>query len=334
MSYENYPDTDKLLQPPVNQSKNSWRNYLTATLIVALLGSWGYIIWLKSKTQETILQKEIVNTNVISERDVLQKELEDATRLYDMIKTSSANMVHSKDSVINKKDREIAGKRNRIQELLSKVNATENDLAEAKGLIASLNKDITGYRSQVETLQGEKIVLTKEKNIVIEERDKVQKEFDSAANVIKQKEELIDVATTLHASNFSILGIDETGDGKEKKTSTAKKVDKLRISFDIDENRIAQSGPKNIFVCITGPDGKPLAAEALGSGRFSTRDGEQKLYTQKIDINYTQGQRQTVSIDWKQNLNFEKGDYKIEVYNNGFKIGEGISSLKKGGFFG
>jgi uncharacterized protein YfkK (UPF0435 family) len=334
MSYENYPDTDKLLQPPVNQSKNSWRNYLTATLIVALLGSWGYIIWLKSKTQETILQKEIVNTNVISQRDVLQKELEDATRLYDMIKTSSANMVHSKDSVINKKDREIAGKRNRIQELLSKVDATEKDLAEAKGLIASLNNDITGYRSQVETLQGEKIVLTKEKNIVIEERDKVQKEFDSAANVIKQKEELIDVATTLHASNFSILGIDETGDGKEKKTSTAKKVDKLRISFDIDENRIAQSGLKNIFVCITGPDGKPLAADALGSGKFSTREGEQKLYTQKIDINYTQGQRQTVSIDWKQEVNFVKGDYKIEVYNNGFKIGEGISNLKKSWFFG
>ncbi len=334
MSYENYPDTDKLLQPPVNQSKNSWRNFLTATLIIALLGSWGYIIWLKSKTQETILQKEIVNTNVTSQRDVLQKELEDATRLYDMIKTSSANMVHSKDSVITKRDREIAKKRDRIQELLSKVNATENDLAEAKGLIASLNKDITGYRSQVETLQGEKIVLTKEKNIVIEERDKVQKEFDSAANIIKQKEELIDVATTLHASNFSVLGIDETGDGKEKKTSTAKKVDKLRISFDIDENRIAQSGLKNIFVCITGPDGKPLAADALGSGRFSTREGEQKLYTQKIDINYTQGQRQTVSIDWKQDINFVKGDYKIEVYNNGFKIGEGISNLKKGWFFG
>jgi uncharacterized protein YfkK (UPF0435 family) len=334
MSYENYPDTDKLLQPPVSQSKNTWRNYLTATLIIALLGSWGYIIWLKSKTQEVIQQKEIVNTNVTSERDVLQKELEDATRLYDMIKTNSANMVHHKDSVINKKDRDIADKKNRIQQLLSKVNATEQDLAEAKSLIASLNNDIAGYRTQVETLQGEKLVLTREKNMVIEEKNKVQKEFDSAANVIKQKEELIDVATTLHASNFSILGIQETSDGREKKTSTAKKVDKLRISFDIDENRIAQSGPKNIFVCITGPDGKPLAAEALGSGKFSTRDGEQKLYTQKIDINYTQGQRLPVSIDWKQNNNFEIGDYKIEVYNNGFKIGEGISNLKKGGFWG
>jgi hypothetical protein len=334
MSFENYPVTEKLVQPAVPQRQIKWRNYLIAGLIISLLCSWGYIIWLKSKTEQTFQQKDLVITNTSSQRDQLQKELEDATRLYDMIKTSSANMMHSKDSTISKRDREIAEKRNRIQELLSKAGATEQELAEAKGLIASLNSDIAGYKSQVETLQGEKLVLTQEKNTVTKERDKVQKDYDSATTVIKQKEEVIDIATTLHASNFSILGINETKSGKEKTTSTAKRVDKLRITFDIDENRVAQSGTKNIFVCITGPDGKPLTAEALGSGKFSTRDGAEKYYTQKIDINYTQGQRQPVSIDWKQNINFEKGDYKIEVYNNGFKIGEGISNLKKGWLFG
>jgi len=333
MSFENFPAGDKSIQPAVSQPQNKWHTYLTASLIIALLGTWGYIIWDKSRTKETIQQKDLVITNTSSQRDQLQKELEDATRMYDMIKTSSANMVHSKDSTISKKDREIAAKREKIQQLLSKVGATEQELAQAKSLIASLNNDIVKYKTQVETLEGEKIVLTKEKNMVIQQRDKVQKDFDSATNVIKQKEEVIDVATTLHASNFSILGINETGNGKEKKTSTAKRVDKLRISFDIDENRVAQSGIKNIYVCITGPDGKPLAAEAMGSGNFNTRDGEQKFYTQKIELNYTQGQRQTLSIDWKQNTNFTTGDYKIEVYNNGFKIGEGIGSLKKGGWF-
>ncbi|MEO7307921.1 MAG: hypothetical protein ABIR78_14635 [Ferruginibacter sp.] len=332
MSFENYPGSEKNTQPMVQQPQNKWRNYLTAALVIALLGTWAYIIWDKSKTTETIQQKELVITNTSSQRDQLQKELEDATMRYDMIKTSSANMVHSKDSTISKKDRDIAEKRNKIQQLLSKVGATAEELAQAKGLIASLNGDITGYKTQVETLKGEKLVLTQEKNVVIQERDKVIKDFDSATTVIKQKEEVIDVASTLQASNFSILGINEKS-GSEKTTTVAKRVDKLRISFDIDENRVAQSGPKNIFVCITGPDGKPLAVEALGSGMFSTRDGVQKYYTQKIDVNYTQGQRQTVSIDWKQNSDFESGDYKIEVYNNGFKIGEGIRSLKKGGLF-
>lgn len=333
MSFENFPDTESLLQPVAPQSQNKWHSYFTASLIVALLGTWGYIIWDKSQTKETIQQKDLVITNTYSERDQLRKELDDATSLYDRIKTSSANMLHSKDSTISKKDRDIAAKREKIQELISKVGATAQELAQARGLIASLNNDIVRYKTQVETLQGEKNVLAREKNLVIQQRDRVQKDYDSATGIIRQREQVIDVATTLHASNFSILGIDEKR-GKEKKTDHAKRVDKLRISFDIDENRVAQSGPKNLFICITGPDGKPLAAEALGSGKFSTRDGEQKLYTQKIDLNYTQGQRQTLSIDWKQNTNFTIGDYKIEVYNNGFKIGEGIGSLKKGGWFG
>ncbi|MEP7254603.1 MAG: hypothetical protein ABI666_02450 [Ferruginibacter sp.] len=333
MAFENFPSAEKNAETINVQPENKWRNYLTAGLVIALLGTWAYIIWDKNKTKETIQQKDLVITNTSTQRDALQKELEDATMLYDRIKTSSANMVHSKDSIISKKDRDIAQKRIDIQKLLSKVGATEKDLAEAKTLIASLNSDIEGYKTQVETLQGEKLVLTQEKNQVTQQRDKVQKDFDSAKTVIKEKEEVIDVASTLHASNFSILAINEKSNGKEKETTTAKRVDKLRISFDLDENRVAQSGLKNIYICITAPDGTPLAVEALGSGKFNTREGQEKFYTQKVDVNYTQGQRQTLSIDWKQNSSFVTGDYKIEVYNNGFKIGEGVRSLKKGGLF-
>jgi hypothetical protein len=332
MSFENFPSAERPTTPVTQQPQNKWRNYLTASLVIALLGTWAYIIWDKNKTKETIQQKDLVISNTSTQRDILQKELEDATMRYDMIKTSSANMVHSKDSIISKRDRDIAQKRIKIQELLSKIGATEEDLAQAKTLIASLNGDIEGYKTQIEILQGEKLVLTQEKNAVTEQRDKVQKDFDSARILINQKDEVIDVASTLHASNFSIVAINEKN-GKEKETTTAKRVDKLRISFDLDENRVAQSGKKNIYVCITAPDGTPLAVEALGSGKFNTRDGKEKFYTQRVDVNYTQGQRQTVSIDWKQNTGFLTGDYKIEVYNNGFKIGEGIRSLKKGGIF-
>ena len=129
------------------------------------------------------------------------------------------------------------------------------------------------------------------------------------------------------------MGVNERKNGKEKETTTAKRVDKLRITFDLDENRITTSGSKELYVSIAGPDGSPIAVEALGSGKFTTRDGVDKFFTHKIEINYTQGQRQTVSFDWKQNTNFATGNYKIEVFQNGFKIGEGICTFKKGGLF-
>ena len=275
-----------------------------------------------------ITQKETLIASTSTQRDELQKELEDAAMRYDMLKSSNSKL----DSTITSKDREIEEKRTRIQTLLNKSNATAAELGEAKRLIASLNGDLEGYRTQIEVLQGEKVQLTQEKQFVTQQRDRVRKDYDSATVVIKEKEDMLNVGSTLLASNFSITGINERG-SKEKTTSTAKRVDKLRISFDLNENMIAQSGNKEIYVCITAPDGTPVAVEALGSGTFSTRDGQQKFFTQKLDVDYTQNKKQTVSFDWKQNTNFSTGNYKIEVFNNGFKVGEASRPLKKGGLF-
>ncbi len=330
MAFENFPSATSTPPPPPESPKTDWRFFLTIGLVIALLGTWGYIIWDKSKVKETIQQKDTLYSSVVTEKDNLKTLLDDATMRYDVLKTSNAK----KDSTITAKDREIADKKARIQSILAKANSTKEELAEAKRLIASLNSDIESYKEQVEMLKGENLALTKEKEEVTEQRNTVQKNYDSAKSVIRQREELLDVGSTLHASGFNIVGIDEKKGGKEKETTKAKKADKLRISFNLDENRIAPSGSKELYITITGPDGKPIAVEALGSGMFTTREDGEKIYTQKVQINYTQGQKQTVSFDWKQNTNFAVGNYRIEVYHNGFKIGEGIAVLKKAGLFG
>jgi hypothetical protein len=336
MAFENFPTADGGEQKRTTApSAAKWKTVLTGALLVALLGTWGYIIYDKNKVKETVQQKDALITATATEKDNLQRDLDDATIKYDALKTDNAK----KDSSITAKDREIAEKKSRIQSLLSNASATKGDLAEARKLIASLNNDIEGYKVQVEQLKGENLVLAQEKATVTEERDRVVRDYDSAKvkltqreTDIKQRDDVIDVGSTLKASNFNIAGVDEKKSGKVKVTNKAKFVDKLKITFDLDENRIATSGNKDIYVCITGPDGKPIAVEAAGSGKFNTREGEEKLYTKKLDINYVQGQRQTINFDWKQETNFGKGDYKIEVYHNGFKIGDGFCNLKKGGF--
>lgn len=329
MAFENFPSAESRPEAP-EPKKSDWRTYLTIALVIALLGTWGYIIFDKSKTQEVMQQKDTQYASVITEKDTLQSLLDEATMRYDLLKTTNAK----KDSTITTKDREISEKRARIQSLLSKENATKAELAEAKRLIASLNDDIQGYKEQIELLRGQNVQLTREKEAVTQEKFIVERNLDSAKSVIREKEDMLDVGSTLHASNFSITGINERKNGKEKETSTAKKVDLLRITFDLDENRIASSGPKDLYIAITAPDGTPVAVEALGSGKFNTREGDSKFYTHKVQVNYTKGERQTVSFDWKQNTNFATGNYKIEVFHNGFKIGEGVRAFKKGGLFG
>ncbi len=334
MAFENFPEasnTPSEKQSAVNgqSKKNTGRAILTGVLVAALLGTWGYIIYDKNNTKQTIEQKDTVIASTNTQRDALQKELEDAAMRYDMLKTANSK----KDSSISAKDKDIEEKRAKIQTLLNKANATEAELSEAKRLINSLNGDLEVYQNQIEILQGQKIQLTQEKNVVTAQRNRALKDYDSATTVIKQKEDLIDVGSTLQASNFAIMGIDEKNSGREKSTSTAKKVDKLRISFDLNQNYLAESGTKEVYVCITDPQGNPVAVQALGSGMFNTRDGIEKTYTQKLNVNYTQNKTQNVSFDWKQNTDFVNGNYKIEVFNNGFKVGEAYKPLKKGGLF-
>ncbi len=329
MAFENLPQAERNQQEANKPSSNkNMRTILTGALVVALLGTWGYIIYDKNKTKETFTQQENLIASTSTQRDELQKELEEAAMRYDQLKSTNSKM----DSTITAKDREIEEKRARIQTLLNKTNATEAELGEAKRLIASFNADVEGYKNQIEILQGQKIQLVQEKAVVTQQRDLARRDYDSATVVIKEKEDLINVGSTLQATNFNIVGINEKG-SKEKTTSTAKKVDKLRISFDLAENLLSQSGNKEVYVCITGPDGSPIAVEALGSGTFSTRDGQQKFYTQKLDVDYTQNKRKNVTFDWKQNSDFSTGNYRIEVFNNGFKVGEATKPLKKGGLF-
>lgn len=330
MAFENFPTAESNAPAPVKKSGFDWRSFLSVGLIVALLGTWGYIIWDKSKRTEEDLKKDAKFSAVLTEKDTLQNLLDEATMRYDAMKTDNAK----KDSTITARDREIADKKSKIQSILRDKNATAAQLAEARNLIASLNENIESYKAEVEKLKGENLVLTQEKEEVTQQRNQARSEVDSAKSLIKQKENEIDLGSTLHASTFDILGIDDKGNGKEKETTKAKNVDKLRISFNLDENRISKSGVKDLFIAVIGPDGKPISVEAFGSGVFTTRDGEQKVFTQKVQVNYVQGEKQRVSFDWKQNSKFAIGDYKIEVYHNGFKIGEGVRHLKKGGLFG
>jgi hypothetical protein len=329
MSYENFPNSNAPEERVIVKNNNG-RNILTGILIIALLATWGYIIYDKNKTKQEKqdLTTQIVNSD--SSKNELQRELNDAALRLDDLKTSNVRA----DSLLKTKDKDIQDLKSRVQKIINNKNATAAELAEARRLVAELKGNIETYTAQIEELKTQNTQLTEEKRQVTVERDVVKKNYDSANQVIKQRESVIDVGSTLHASNFSIVGLKEKSGGKEKVTTTAKRVDKLRISFDIDENRITESGQKDLYVCITSPDGKPVIVDALGSGKFVTREGTELPFTKKVEINYVQGQKQPVTVEWTQNSGFQTGDYKIEIYNNGFKIGEGVRSFKKGGLFG
>jgi hypothetical protein len=298
-------------------------------LIAALAGTWAYLVWDKSKSNEQKQQLSMQLTTSDSSKNDLQRELNDAVMSLDMLKSTNARA----DSLLRTKDKDIQDLKTRVQKIINDKNATGSQLAEARRLIKQLKGNIETYTAEIEKLKNDNIQLTEEKRVVTVERDVVRKNFDSAKTVIKEKESIIDIGSTLHASNLNVMGVKEKNSGKEKETATAKRVDKLKISFDLDENRITQSGLKEIYINIIAPDGSVIVIPDIGSAKFVTREGVEKLATKKVEVDYKQGERKQVQFELAKAQNFMPGDYKIEIYNNGFKIGEAVRSLKKGGLF-
>ncbi len=328
MAYTNYPTTGSSEDQPQKPKDN--RNLIYGALVVLLLGSWGYIVYDKSKTNEHIQQQQTQITSTTNEKDSLDNEFKNALQRMDSLTGNNAQL----QGKLTDRESEINKLKGQYQAESRKGNADKKKL---QSLINQLNGKINDYETQIAQLQAENETLTTNNQVLTVQKDSLTTQTNTLSTNLatsdSEKAHVTDVASTLHASNINIAAIDVRGSGKEKATTTAKRADMFRVSFDLDENRIAPSGEKELYVVVTSPDGKPITIPSSGSGEFQTRDDGSKVFTSKVDVNYEQGKRIPVSFNWKQDNRYAAGSYKIEIYHNGYKIGEGTKSLKKGGLF-
>ena len=62
-------------------------------------------------------------------------------------------------------------------------------------------------------------------------------------------------------------------------------------------------------------------------------NGGDKLFTAKLPVDVVTAQKKAVQFSFAPGADFAEGNYTIQIYQNGFMIGEGIRELKKGGLF-
>lgn len=324
MTNTNYPSATTTTTPQRNSNS---KNIVIGLLAVALLGSWAYFLMKINRSDKEILSKTEEGVHYMSQRDSLESLYKFTLDKYDSVSVANNDL----SGKLTGKQAEVAKLKGEISSILRKKNATASELARAKTLIEELNTQIETLQAEVTRLTGENQVLTTEKAQLTVEKDSLQTNLTTTQGEKKVLEETVDVGSTFSASNIGITAVNEKSGGKEKETSTAKKVDKLVVSFNV-ENRIAKSGPADMYIIVTAPDGKVISTESTGGGTFTTRQDGDQAFTYKTTLNYEQGTRQNVQIPVTQEK-FQTGDYKIQVYHNGFKIGEGVRTLKKGGLF-
>jgi hypothetical protein len=189
-------------------------------------------------------------------------------------------------------------------------DAEINRLKDELGIAYSKNSELS---EKVSTLEEEKSQLT-----------------DSVTSYSVQNRELAEkvlIASALKSENLTIHAISAKGKERDGAKIKAKRIDKLKVSFNLQENAIAKHNEKEIYLKILDPNGAVLSDMATGSGTFMV-DGKEMIYSSKQNIHFNNTKQAIEIMYGRGGIPMKDGKYAIEVYCEGYKIGQGDFIVK------
>lgn len=314
-----------------NEQKSNLQPILIVLLLLSLIGN-AYLLYsnqqLKSSTTATIDNLEVEKADLQAEFDSMVAELDD-------YKEENLEM----DSALVSMESEIEAQKQEIKNLLSKGNATRQELSQAKNLIESLRVISKDYKVKLDGLMAENAALTQEntglKDEVVAKSDTIQQlegekeQLTTKSTILAEQKDLLQKVvkrgSVMMVNDVSATGIKVRNNGKEVETNNEKQTDKIRVCFDVMPNPIADAGPKSILARIIGPGGTTLALS--GNSFKNTESGEETQYTTKTVIAFD-GNREKHCLFWEQNTPFSEGLYTTELYHDGYWIGQTSFELK------
>ena len=108
-------------------------------------------------------------------------------------------------------------------------------------------------------------------------------------------------------------------------TDRAKRTNRLSISFELVENKLAAAGKRNLHVVVTAPTGEILGA---GDETFTIQpSGKTSAFTRNKIVSYPE-EGGKVFINWDGTEQYPKGAYQLEVFCDGRQIGTTQLTLK------
>jgi len=316
----------KNLEPSTNSKHNKEfsKNIIIAVLAVCLLLAVCYIVYTEEAYSKNSTEMQGNINDLERSREILKQELRIVRADFDDAKSK----VTKKDVTLDNQDKLILNKQKEIQSILIKEGITSDELQRAKRLIVSLQTDINYYKEEITRLKNENKILTTKNTELTTENNSLsdqKKVVESDLNLEKKSKQnlLEETNSTLSISNYMIKGLIVRSSGKEVETDRARRIDKVRVTFDLDKNLNAVSNRKELFVTIYKPNGDIGKFKGANAGEITLRSGVKVNYSDRVSVNYNNMSGSRVSFDWID-YEFPKGEYKIDIYQNGYKVGQNV----------
>lgn len=301
--------------------RNSGRIYyiIIIIILIALNGIFVYNYFTTDKKLVVTEEKLFATDSVRAELETVLGQTVDELDLY---KGKNSQL----DAFLKEKNDSLQEYAERIEVLLRQGRLSREQLNKAIEEIDQLRYYKRKYLNQIDSLSSQINRLNQENSTLKGTIDKEKRKYEDLTMENVKLNNKVAIGAKLNATSLFITGVKSRSNGKERETNRVSQIEKIKVTFKIEENYVADIGPKDVYMKLLGPEGTTLYNEASGSGTFSF-EGQESLYTTKKTIDFTQAAQQ-VTLYWDKGSDYAKGIYKLELFSDGMRISKGEFELK------
>lgn len=299
-------------QAPVPPQKNKSALTFILILVIALLAVVTVLyINQRSTTQE-------IETALNAEKDSLQSHLMSLRDDYDELMTDNDSL-----------NAQLNAEKEKIDDLLAEIKTVKaTNYAKIKQLqseLTTLRKVAKSYVRQIDSLNTMNQALVAENIKVKNEIKKVTKSKTELEEKNKDLSGKVELASILRTENLQAIPINRRG----KENNKINKIEKIKVTFQIKENVLAEKGERDVYIRIAGPDDYILAKSEDDLFEFQ---GQEIVYSAKRPIDFM-GNNVDVTVYWDNNGALIPGTYEVYVFADGHQIGNAQFQIEEGGLF-
>lgn len=214
--------------------------------------------------------------------------------------------------------------RYKVQRLLEELKTTKatnaRRITELRKELESLRGIIKHYVAQIDSLNTANTQLRAENRVVTQRYQEAEVNVQSLSEEKKVLTEKVTLASILDAKNIAI----ETLTDKGRKATKISKTAQLKFSFSIAKNISAPAGEKYIYLRVVQPDETPLVKSNENVFLF---ENQYINYSARRPIEY-EGEEIPVVIYWDIEEYLHPGNYRADIFADGYIIGSTTFSLK------
>ncbi len=296
-----------------NEQKNKRTNAVLIVLLLILTGLGIYLMVQNNNLKKQLEACGIESGEAQDERDKVMLELEGMIAQYDALETGNDSL-----------NQELVAEREKVEQLLAEAKNNRWTIYKLKKEASTLRDIMKGYVRTIDSLNTLNVELRAENadvNRKLSEKESENEQLNSKNQKLADK---VKLGAKLDALGMTAVGQKERFNDTYREVSRAKNAEKIKTCFTIGENEVTEPGKKVIYIRIIAPSGKVLAERNDNTFKY---DGKNILYSLERSIEYD-NKPLDVCYYWDVTDELMEGDYIVEAFSGGFKIGSTTLVLK------